>query len=131
MIHVRSVDHIGIRVADRERAEAFYRALGFQTVFFGGPEPVVILTNDAGVEINLIVNAARHSAPNVLMDVPDKHAGYTHVALAVDSIDDAVLELGRLGIEITEGPVKLGERRSLFVRDPDRNVVELRERRGA
>ncbi len=128
MIRVRNVDHIGIRVANRARSEAFYAHLGFAFVFIGGTEPVVVLSNGDGVEINLIVNAVAHSAPNVLMDVAEKHAGYTHVALGVDSMEETVAELGRLGIAITDGPVKLGDRRSLFVRDPDRNVIELRER---
>jgi hypothetical protein len=46
---------------------------------------------------------------------------------AVSSIDETVRVLGELGIAITEGPVTLGHGRSLFVRDPDRSVIELRE----
>jgi hypothetical protein len=30
-------------------------------------------------------------------------------------------------VVITEGPVRLGGALSLFLRDPDRNVIELRE----
>jgi len=76
----------------------------------------------------LIVNANQGPAlTNLLMDVPEKHPGYTHVALGVESIEETVAELGRLGITITGGPTKLGDRRSLFARDPDRNVIELRE----
>jgi lactoylglutathione lyase len=128
VIVIQRVEHIGIRVADSERSESFYRLLGFEPTFRGGPEPVVILENAHGVEINLIVNANRESSStNVLMDVPEKHPGYTHVALGVASIDETVLELGRLGIAISGGPMALGGRRSLFVRDPDRNVIELRE----
>ena len=128
MIPIARVEHIGIRVTDPVRSEAFYALFGFETKFRGGPEPVVIMQNDAGVEINLICNGAPRAEPsNVLMDVPEKHAGYTHVALGVASIEETVAELGRLGIAITGGPVNLGGRLSLFVRDPDRNVVELRE----
>jgi lactoylglutathione lyase len=128
MIAIYGVEHIGIRVTDSARSEAFYRLLGFETTFRGGPEPVVIMRNERGVEINLIVNANQGAAPtNVLMDVSEKHPGYTHMALGVASIDETVAELGRLGVAITGGPTKLGDRRSLFVRDPDRNVVELRE----
>jgi len=42
---------------------------------------VLILKNPAGVELNLIVNAT--TEVNLLMDVPEKHPGWTHVALAV------------------------------------------------
>jgi len=42
-------------------------------------------------------------------------------------MDRTVEELKALGIEITEGPVRLGSGMSVFIRDPDRNVIELRE----
>lgn len=127
MISIEAVEHIGIRVTDAARSEAFYALLGFQPTFRGGKEPVVVLKNSRGVEINLICNGdARAEVVNVLMDVPEKHPGYTHVALGVASMDETVAELGRLGIAITGGPMKLGEGVSLFVRDPDRNVIELR-----
>jgi lactoylglutathione lyase len=128
MVLIESVAHIGIRVTDAARSEAFYGLFGFEPTFRGGSEPVVVMRNAEGVEINLIVNANQGPlAPNVLMDVPEKHPGYTHVALAVSSIDDTVAELSRLGIAISGGPMKLGDGISLFVRDPDRNVIELRE----
>jgi lactoylglutathione lyase len=127
MVSIEAVEHIGIRVTDAARSEAFYALLGFEPTFRGGSEPVVILKNARGVEINLICNGDPGSdAVNVLMDVPEKHPGYTHVALGVASIDDTVAELERLGIAVSGGPMKLGDRVSLFVRDPDRNVIELR-----
>jgi lactoylglutathione lyase len=129
MIRIVTVDHIGIRVADAKRSLAFYRQLGFLPVYNDEHDPEIIVRNDAQVEINFIINAAPSDPPqNVLMDVPEKRAGYTHVALRVTSIDDTVRELHSLGIPITEGPKRLGDGLSLFVRDPDRNVVELRQK---
>jgi lactoylglutathione lyase len=128
---ISAVSHVGIRVLDAERSEAFYAKLGFRVVARHGRDSVVILSNDAGVEINLIVNAVPdHDGTNVLMDenLP-KRAGYTHVAFAVDSIDETVRKLGELGIAISGGPERLGPGISLFVRDPDRNVLELRQER--
>jgi len=128
VIRIQQVDHIGIRVSDERRALAFYRKLGFEVSFRAEGAPVVIVTNAEGVEINFIVNGVEPpEGMNVLMDVPDKFPGYTHVALRVASIEKTVAELGALGIEITEGPVRLGSGVSLFIRDPDRNVIELRE----
>ena len=126
-MQIEAVDHIGIRVTDEQRAVDFYGQFGFRVVFRQPSAFVTILRNDAGVEINLISNGRPDfDGKNVLMDVPEKHPGYTHVALRVDSIEGTVQELTRLGIAITEGPVQLGAGTSLFIRDPDANVIELR-----
>ena len=129
-VEIVGVAHLGIRVAEFERSRRFYEQLGFRHI--AGPythEPVAILENDAGVEINLIVNATPASSGNILMDVPDKHAGYTHVALLVPSLDETRARLEALGIELSGGPVTFPNgSRAVFVRDPDRNVIELHER---
>ncbi len=127
MISIQRVHHIGIRVSDRERAIAFYRLLGFEPYFEDPNDPVVVARNDRGVEINLILNADdANQGRNILIDEANKFAGYTHVALEVASIEDTVAALAELGIAITEGPVRLGPGVSLFVRDPDGTVIELR-----
>lgn len=82
----------------------------------------------SGMEINLIVNANDdNDGNNILMDVSPKCPGYTHVALQISPIDETVRLLEENGITITGGPVKLGDGVSLFIRDPDRNVIELRQ----
>lgn len=126
-ITIEKVDHIGIRVRDFERAMRFYNVLGFELRHRVDFDAVAIITNDQGVEINLILNA-KIDEPNILMDVPEKHAGYTHVALRVASIAKTIDALKMHDIKITQGPVSFGEDGgvSVFVRDPDRNVIELR-----
>jgi len=126
-ITVEKVDHIGIRVRDFERAMAFYRILGFEPRHRVEFDDVAIITNDRDIEINLILNA-KSDEPNILMDVADKHAGYTHVALRVASIAATIAVLQANRIVITQGPVSFGADGgiSVFVRDPDRNVIELR-----
>ncbi|MEY2930297.1 MAG: hypothetical protein RL033_1046 [Pseudomonadota bacterium] len=129
-MQIEAVDHIGIRVSDEQRAVAFYAQFGFRVVFRQPSAAVTILRNDADVEINLITNGrSDFDGKNVLMDVPEKHPGYTHVALRVTSIEATVRALAELNIAITEGPVQLGPGLSLFIRDPDANVIELREPR--
>jgi len=130
-IAIERVDHIGIRVRDLDRALAFYRVLGFELLARAKGDDVAIVKNAQGVELNLIFNAkAGDPDANILMDVPDKFPGYTHMALRVVSIPATIAVLKANGIRITQGPVNFGEpgHVSVFVRDPDRNVIELRGR---
>lgn len=129
-IRISGIAHVGIRVHDLERSVRFYALLGFtKTAGPIGPEPVAILHNDAGVELNLILNAPSSSEPNVLMDVPEKHPGITHIALLCDDILDAKARLEQAGIPLSGGPVRFGPKaQGIFVRDPDRNVIELHQR---
>lgn len=125
---IEGFHHVGIRVAEERRSVDFYAQLGFVVVYRDQHDPVVILQNDAGVELNLVVNAALpFDGKNRLMDVAEKVPGYTHVALRVASLEQTEQELRALGIPITEGPRRLGPGISLFVRDPDANVLELRQ----
>ncbi len=130
-IDIEQVDHIGIRVAELDRAMSFYQVLGFKLVHEDTNDAVAIIKNSRDVEINLIYNANDdNGGDNILMDVANKYPGYTHVALRVSSIKAAMEALAENDIAITQGPVSFGldGNVSLFVRDPDRNVVELRGR---
>jgi lactoylglutathione lyase len=125
---IEAVHHIGIRVTDGQRAAAFYGLLGFRAVYRDPNDPVVVLKTDSGVELNLVINAAPgFDGKNRLMDVPEKVPGITHVALRVASIEAAERLVREAGITITEGPKRLGDGVSLFFRDPDANVIELRQ----
>jgi lactoylglutathione lyase len=130
-IDIERVDHIGIRVRDLDRALTFYRVLGFALMQRSENDDVAIIRNERGVELNLVFNAnAGDPAANILMDVPKKFAGYTHIALRVTSIPATIAALQANRIAITQGPVSFGDAGhvSVFVRDPDRNVIELRGR---
>lgn len=129
-VPIAGLAHIGIRVHDLARAVRFYELLGFtKTAGPIGPEPVAILDHPSGVEINLILNAPSENAPNVLMDVPEKHPGITHIALLCPDILAAKARLETAGIPLSGGPVRFSPAaQGIFVRDPDRNVIELHQR---
>jgi catechol 2,3-dioxygenase-like lactoylglutathione lyase family enzyme len=131
MIRVGQIDHVGIRVTDRERAQRFYEQLGFRI----DPDEESPrsrscgLVNEAGARINLIYNGREPVDGNVLMDVPEKWPGYTHAAFIVDDLDALVRWFETNGVAITEGPSVFGHgrRKVCFVRDPDGNVLEFDE----
>jgi lactoylglutathione lyase len=129
MNEILGINHIGVRVRSLETARHFYERLGFK--FLVGPigrEPVAIMEHPSGVNINLILNADSDTEENVLMDVPEKHPGYTHFALTVSDISAVEASIRNLGILITEGPITLPEGGIMFfIRDQDRNVIEFHQ----
>jgi len=127
-IAVTGIAHVGIRVHDMDRSVAFYGLFGFEYVMGPiGSEPVAISRHPSGIEINFILNAAPEATVNVLMDVPVKHPGYTHMALRVKSVDGARAHLEANGHTISGEMTFPNGHRAIFVRDPDGNTVELND----
>ena len=129
-VALTGIAHVGIRVHELERSVRFYELLGFKkTLGPIGPEPVAILEHPAGIELNLVLNATAAQEPNLLLDTDDNPAGITHIALLCPDSAEAQRRLEAAGIPLSGGPVQLGPRaRGIFVRDPDRNVIELHQR---
>lgn len=129
MKEITGINHIGIRVTSLEQARKFYELLGF--VFLAGPigpEPVAIMEHPSGVNINFILNADSSFSENILMDIPNRHSGYTHVALEVTDIESVQIALKKMAITITEGPITLPDGAvMLFIRDQDKNVIEFHQ----
>src|SRR6476659_5715551 len=103
---VTGLSHIGIRVHDVARTRAFYERLGFEWDWGpAGREPVAAMTHTSGLELNFILNAQDTQKPNILMDVPEKHAGITHIALAIKDVaaTRAALEAAGINISGTRG----------------------------
>ena len=126
MLNIESVNHIGIRIKDKARSVAFYELLGFEfgtDAGFDDGHPI-ILKHPSGVVLNLLGPANSTGDSNILMDVDEKHTGITHVALTVGSLADARNFMSDNDIKIT-GSFSFGNMSAIFVRDPDRNVIEL------
>ena len=126
MLNIEAVNHVGIRVSDKDKSIAFYEAMGFQTrsdtgFYEGHP---VIMKHPCGVVINLLGPATTGSDSNILMDVDEKYSGITHVALTVTSLPEAREYVESNGIAVT-GSFSFGNMAAIFIRDPDRNVIEL------
>ena len=116
-MHVRKLDHVAMRVSDLARSRAFYE----QLLGFGlAPRPDLGLPGVwygiAGAQVHLI-----ESAPFGEGIDPTG----PHFAVEVESLAAAKQELDRRGITY----LMLGDGQ-LWLRDPDGNVVELREPSG-
>ena len=84
----------------------------------------VIMKHPSGVVLNLLGPADDSGGINILMDVDEKHTGITHVALTVSTLEQAKEFVAEHNIQIT-GSFSFGDMSAIFIRDPDRNVIEL------
>ena len=126
MKEITRINHVGLRVRDLQISRTFYEKLGFIFIVGPiGPEPVAIMEHPSGVSINFILNASRDASPtNILMDVTEKHAGYTHIALEVTDSESVEKNIQDQGIAITE-KVEFEGAKFFFIGDPDGNVIEF------
>ncbi len=126
MLDIQNVNHVGIRISDKSAAVPFYQNLGFEFLDDAGFEDghPIIMKHPGGVVVNLLGPATVAAGGNILMDVDEKHTGITHFALTVSSLDLAKTFMHENGIKIT-GSFNFGSMSAIFIRDPDRNVIEL------
>ena len=127
MKEITRINHIGLRVRDLTVARAFYEKLGFEFLAGPmGPEPVAVMEHPCGININFILNASPDALDkNILMDIPEKHTGYTHIAIEITDRVSVKRQLAAQNIPITETVDLPDGTHFFFVRDPDGNVIEL------
>ncbi len=128
MIGIQKIDHIGIRIREKRRSISFFEKLGFELIVDTGFEKghPIMMNHPSGVVLNLLGPSSEENDENVLMDIKERFAGYTHMALKIDSLADAEAYLAAQGIKIT-GRFSFKDMNAIFIRDPDRNVIELDE----
>jgi len=127
MLAIEKVDHIGIRVSSKSVSIDFYERLGFKTLTDTGFEQghPVIMQHHSGVVLNLLGPSTTAGASNILMDEPNiKYPGITHVSFKVASMEAAKKFLADQGIALS-GEFEFKGMHAIFIRDPDRNVIEL------
>jgi catechol 2,3-dioxygenase-like lactoylglutathione lyase family enzyme len=122
-VRIDRIDHLVLTVGDIDRTIAFYvGVLGMtETTFRSGRKAVTFGSS----KINLHQRGLEHE-PKALVPTP----GSADVCLIVqESLDVVVTELTANGIAIEEGPVERtgaqGPITSVYVRDPDGNLIEL------
>ena len=127
MEQITRINHIGLRVRSLATTREFYEHLGFEFIVGPvGPEPVAIMEHPSGININFILNASIDaSASNVLMDLPEKHTGFTHISLEINDLKAVQRQLADHEITITETVELPDGTVFFFVRDPDGNVIEF------
>lgn len=122
-----SLEHIAIPAADPVALKNWYeRVLGARTVFDNGQTPptYLIALSNGWLEI--------YKADALLPERGNnKLAGFRHLALRVDSIAAAKIELENRGVKFTEEiRPAAGGGNVLFFKDGDGNLLHLVERPG-
>lgn len=121
MVQARGIDHLVLNVADVERSVAWYvERLGFEPLRLEEWRRGEVLFASVRLTDTFIIDlfANERSGDNV-----------DHVCLVVDPLDLDALAASD-DFDVVSGPAEVfgaqGMGRSVYVRDPDGNVVELR-----
>ena len=121
-----ALEHIGLAAKDtRELRDWYVRVLGAKVLADNGAHPPAFMLALPGgplLEVYPAAHARSETADNTL-------SGWRHIALRVDSIEDARAELATRGVTFHE-PVKPAGwgGRVLFFSDPEGNLLHLVER---
>src|SRR5476651_2519989 len=120
-----SVEHIAIPAADSVALKNWYeRVLGAKPVWDNGQNPPTCLISLGSVWFEIY--AAEKSLPE---RGNNKLAGFRHLALRVDSLEEAKAELEKRGVKFTEEiRPAAGCGRVLFFEDLEGNLLHFVER---
>jgi len=120
-----SVEHIALPAADPVALRNWYeRVLGAKVVFDNGQNPPACLISLGKVWLEIY--AAEKSSPDT---GNNQLAGFRHLALRVDSLGAARLELEKHGVGFADDIKPAGGGgRVLFFADPEGNLLHLVER---
>jgi glyoxylase I family protein len=125
MTSLFSLEHIGLAARDPRALKDWYcKALDASVVHEMKQTPPAFLLNLGGMMIEIY--AAEFGSEETRKN---RCAGWRHIALKVNSIEDARKELQKRGIQFTEEIKPAGGGgRVLFFSDPESNLLHLVER---
>lgn len=123
-----TVEHLGLPARDPAALKDWYaRMLGAKVVFDNGQTPPAFLLALPG-QLMLEIYGGDSS---LFQTSDNKLNGWRHLALRVESIAAAKVELEQRGLRFTEGVKPAGGGGSvLFFQDPEGNLLHLVERTG-
>ena len=116
------IDHLVLTVEDVEASCAFYADLGAEVVTFG-EDRKAIRFGDQKINLHRVEN------DHVLVASEPTSGSADFCLLTETPIEKVERRLRNRGVEIAAGPVErsgaVGTISSLYVRDPDANLVEI------
>jgi len=120
------LDHLVLTTADETACVRFYTdVMGMALETFGGGRKAFRFGNQ---KINLHVKGREHE-PKAHLPVP---GALDLCFIASVPLDQVIARLAALGVPIVEGPVMrtgaISKLRSIYLRDPDLNLIEISER---
>lgn len=124
-MRVTRLDHLVLTVKDIEASVAFYQSvLGMKKVIFGNGH-VALIFGDQKINLH---QAGAEFEPKAALATP----GSADLCFVVShNIEAVITHLNTLQIDIIEGPVlrtgATGRINSVYIRDPDLNLLELSE----
>ncbi|OAN43984.1 glyoxalase [Paramagnetospirillum marisnigri] len=123
MIRIDHLDHLVLTVASIEKTTVFYAdVLGMVVETFGGGRTALRFGNQ---KINLH-QAGQEFEPKAKAPTPGSG---DLCFITTTKLEDVIAHLARLAIPIEQGPVErtgaTGRIRSVYIRDPDANLIEI------
>ena len=120
---IERIDHLVLTVQNIEASCAFYtKVLGMKAVAFQDRRKAVVFGNQ---KINFH-ESGKEFDPKALRSTPGS-ADLCFVA--GDSLMKIISQLNLCGVKIIEGPVErtgaMGPMKSIYIRDPDQNLIEI------
>ena len=123
MIRIDHLDHLVLTVANIEETCAFYAdVLGMEIETFSGGRKALRFGNQK-INLHQIGHEFEPKAK-----VPTPGSGDL-CFIAATALEDVIAHLNRLAIPIEQGPIDrtgaMGKIRSVYIRDPDANLIEI------